>query len=149
MTISGASTERITRLALDTSAYSKFRSGDTRVRDLIAEAESVMVPTPVLGELHGAFELGSRARENRVTLSDFLAEPFVHVIPVSDTVARHYGRVFAALRRAGTPIPANDIWIAACAIDQGACLLTFDHDFDHVAGLDRLVLDGIEFGADE
>ena len=149
MTTSGGKTERIARLVLDTSAYSKLRSGDTRVRDLIADAESVMVPTPVLGELHGAFDLGSRTRENRVALGDFLAEAFVHVIPVSETVARHYGRVFAGLRRAGTPIPANDMWIAACAIDQGACLLTFDHDFEHVAGLDHIVLDGIELGTEE
>ncbi len=149
MTTSGGKPERIARLVLDTSAYSKLRSGDTRVRDLIADAESVMVPTPVLGELHGAFDLGSRTRENRVALSDFLAEPFVQVVPVSETVARHYGRVFAGLRRAGTPIPANDMWIAACAIDQGACLLTFDHDFEHVAGLDHIVLDGIELGTEE
>ncbi len=134
---------------MDTSAYSRFRAGDTRVRDLIADAESVLVPTPVLGELHGAFEMGSRTRENRMALSDFLAEPFVAVIAVSDTVARLYGRVYAGLRRAGTPIPANDMWIAACTIDHGGCLLTFDHDFDHVDGLDRLVLDGIELGTDE
>ncbi len=134
---------------LDTSAYSRFRAGDTRVRDLIAEAETVMVPAPVLGELHGGFELGSRTRENRVALSEFLAESFVRIIAVDDTVARHYGRVYAALKRAGTPIPVNDIWIAACAIDQGACLLTFDHDFDHVAALDRLVLDGVELGTDD
>lgn len=149
MNTSGGSAEHIARLVLDTSAYSKFRSGDTRVRDLIAEAESVMVPTPVLGELHGAFELGSRTRENRIALSEFLSEPFVHIIPVSDTVARQYGRVFAGLRRAGTPIPANDMWIAACALDHGGCLVTFDHDFAHVAGLDHIILDGIELGTDE
>lgn len=146
---SGARVERISRLALDTSAYSRFRAGDTRVRDMIADAESVLVPAPVLGELHGAFEMGSRSRENRVALSEFLAESFVAVIAVDDTVARHYGRVYASLRRAGTPIPANDMWIAACAIDQGACLLTFDHDFDRVVGLDRFVLDGIELGTDD
>lgn len=146
MTTNGAKRERVARVVLDTSAYSKFRSGDTRVRDLIADAESVMVPTPVLGELYGAFDLGSRARENRVALSEFLDEPFVHLIDVSQTVARHYGRVFAGLRRAGTPIPANDMWIAACAIDQGGCLVTFDHDFEQVTGLDRIVLEGIEAG---
>lgn len=149
MTPSGADTERIHRLALDTSAYSRLRAGDTRVRDLIAAADSVLVPAPVLGELYGAFELGSRTRDNRVVLGEFLAEPFVDVTPVSASVARHYGRVFAALRRAGTPVPANDIWIAACAIDQGACLLTFDHDFDRIAALDRLVLDGIETIAED
>ena len=149
MNTSGSSGERIPRLALDTSAYSKLRGGDTRVRDLIADAESVLVPSPVLGELHGAFELGSRTRENRVALSDFLSEPFVQIIPVTEAVARHYGRVFAGLRRAGTPIPANDIWIAACVLDQGACLLTFDRDFEMIAGLDRIVLDGIEIGTED
>jgi tRNA(fMet)-specific endonuclease VapC len=149
MTRSGVSAERIPRLALDTSAYSRLRAGDVRVRDFIAEADSVLVPVPVLGELHGAFELGSRVRENRVALTEFLAEPFVHVTPVSPSVARHYGRVFAALRRAGTPVPANDMWIAACAIDQGACLLTFDHDFERIVALDSIVLDGVEPGTDD
>jgi tRNA(fMet)-specific endonuclease VapC len=134
---------------LDTSAYSRFRAGDSRVHDLVAAAEVVIVPTTVLGELYGAFELGSRARENRLVLAEFLGEPFVTVAPVSATVARQYGRIYASLRRAGTPIPVNDMWIAASAIDQGACLLTFDDDFERVAGLDRIVLAGIEPGAED
>lgn len=146
---SGADAERIGKLVLDTSAYSRFRAGDTRVRDLIAAADVVLIPAPVLGELHGGFEMGSRTLENRVALSEFLSEPMVQTIPVSETVARHYGRVYAGLRRGGTPIPTNDIWIAACAIDHGGCLLTFDHDFEHVVGLDRILLDGVEPGTDD
>lgn len=146
---SGSRPESASRLALDTSAYSRLRSGDQRVHDLVAAAEVVLVPTTVLGELHGAFELGSRAKDNRVVLSDFLAEPFVRVVSVSAEVARQYGRVFAGLRRAGTPIPVNDIWIAATAIQYSACLLTFDTDFNQVGGLDRIVLEGVEPGGDE
>jgi len=146
---SGGKGEVAPRLALDTSAYSRFRAGDQRVHDLIARADVVVVPATVLGELHGAFEMGSRTRENRVTLSEFLNEAFVRVAPVSATVARQYGRVYAALRRAGTPIPVNDMWIAATSIDQGACLLTFDQDFERVDGLDRIVLEGIEPGTEE
>jgi tRNA(fMet)-specific endonuclease VapC len=146
---SGSKSERATRLALDTSAYSRFRAGDERVHDLLAAAEIILIPAIVLGELYGAFELGSRSRENRVALSEFLNEPFVRVISVSADVARQYGRVYAALRRSGAPIPANDMWIAAAAIDQGACLLTFDRDFEHVAGLDRIVLEGVEPGTEE
>ncbi len=133
---------------LDTSAYSRFRAGDSRVHDLIADADVVMVPVPVLGELYGAFEAGSRARENRVALADFLDEPFVTISQVSEAVARQYGRIYGALRKAGTPVPANDMWIAACAIDQGACLLTFDTDFTRVPGLDRIVLEGVEPGTE-
>jgi predicted nucleic acid-binding protein len=141
---SGADVDRATRLALDTSAYSRLRAGDSRVLDLIAAADVVLVPATVLGELHGAFELGSRGRANRVGLTEFLDEPFVLTVPVTADVARQYGRVFAALRRAGTPIPVNDIWIAATTIDQGACLLTFDSDFERVAHLDCILLEGIE-----
>jgi len=56
------------------------------------------------------------------------------------SVARHYGRVFAALKRDGTPIPVNDIWIAAATLDCGGTLLTFDRDFERIPGLDRIVL---------
>jgi predicted nucleic acid-binding protein len=146
---SGGKAERPPRLALDTSAYSRLRAGDERVHDYLAAAEVVLVPATVLGELFGGFELGSRAKENRVALAEFLTEPFVRVIPTTGDVARQYGRVFASLRRAGTPIPVNDIWIAAAAIDQGACLLTFDVDFKRVAGLERIVLEGIELGTED
>lgn len=146
---SGSKAHRTARLALDTSAYSRLRAGDERVHDAIATAEVVLMPVTVLGELWGAFELGSRARENRVMLSEFLGEPFVIVVPVSANVARQYGLVYAALRRAGTPIPVNDMWIAATALDQGACLLTFDQDFERVAGLDHVLLEGIQPGTKE
>jgi predicted nucleic acid-binding protein len=119
------------------------------VHDLLAAAEVVLMPATVLGELHGAFEFGSRAKENRVTLGEFLSEPFVKVVPTTADVARQYGRVYAALRKAGQPIPANDMWIAAATIDQGACLLTFDRDFEHVHGLDRVILEGVEPGTDD
>jgi tRNA(fMet)-specific endonuclease VapC len=145
---SGRKRQAAVRLALDTSAYSRFRAGDARVHDAIASAEVVLIPTIVLGELYGAFEFGRRTKENHAVLAEFLAESFVTVVPASAAVARQYGRVYTALRRAGTPIPANDIWIAASAIDQGASLLTFDHDFDRVAGLERIVLDGVEPGTE-
>ena len=130
----------VDRLLLDSSAYSHFRGGHAQVLDAMARAESVLIPVTVLGELEAAFEWGSRARENRRALEDFLEEPFVDLLPMTASVARQYGRIFAGLRRAGTPIPVNDIWIAAAAIDCGGTLLTFDRDFDRVAGLDRVTL---------
>ena len=132
--------ERVHRLVLDTSAYSHFRRGHAGVLDLIAGAERVLIPITVLGELEAAFELGRRARENRRGLDDFLAEPFVDLIETTASVARHYGRVFSTLKRGGTPLPVNDIWIAAATLDCGGTLLTFDHDFERVQGLDQMVL---------
>lgn len=93
-----------------------------------------------LGELEAAFELGSRARDNRRVLDDFLAEPFVDLLDATASVARHYGRVFSTLKRAGTPLPVNDVWIAAATIDCGGTLLTFDRNFDRVHGMDLMAL---------
>lgn len=133
-------TSGVDRLVLDTSAYSHFRGGHPEVLDALARAERVLIPVTVLGELEAAFEWGSRAAENRRAFADFLEEPFVTLLPVTAAVARQYGRVFAGLRRVGTPLPVNDIWIAATVIDCGGTLLTFDRDFDRVAGLDHVTL---------
>ena len=133
--------ESASRLTLDTSAYSHLRAGHEVVLDLATAADSIFVPVTVLGELYGAFELGSRRRENQATLTEFLSEPFVTVVPATSSVARHYGRIYAELRRAGTPIPVNDMWIAAATVETGSCLLTFDADFASVQSLDCVVLE--------
>jgi tRNA(fMet)-specific endonuclease VapC len=106
----------------------------------ISTAPVVVVPTVVVGELVAAFESGSRARENHLTLGEFLDEPFVITADVTRAVSTRYGRVFAALRRAGTPIPVNDIWVAATTLALDGHLLTFDGDFRHVRGLQATIL---------
>jgi tRNA(fMet)-specific endonuclease VapC len=141
MPTSGA--EPIRRLVLDTSAYSRFRAGHPTVLDLLATADVVMLPVTVLGELEAGFAMGRRALENRTMLARFLGEPFVVTLPSTAEVARRYGQVFAKLRQAGTPIPTNDIWIAAATIDAGAQLLTFDSHFQQVQGLDCTLLDDV------
>ena len=128
------------RLVLDTSAYSHFRAGHPRVLELLARAATVVIPATVLGELEAAFQLGRRDRENRLTLAEFLGESFVTVWPTTATVARHYGRVFAELKRAGTPIPVNDVWIAAACLDCNGRLVSFDSDFQRISGLEFTVL---------
>lgn len=128
------------RLVLDTSAYSKMRQGHAAALDWLATAQQVVVPAVVIGELEAGFELGHRAAENRLSLAAFLEEPFVSVQEVSRSVAGHFGRVYARLRRAGTPIPVNDIWIAACTLEIAGILLSFDRDFESVEGLPRVIL---------
>lgn len=104
--------------------------------DALARADAILVPAVVLGELEAGFRAGLRYKENRVVLDSFLEEPFVSVLPVTDRIARRYGTVFAALRRAGTPIPTNDVWIAAAALEAGAPLLTSDAHFERVEGIE-------------
>ena len=128
------------RLVLDTSAYSHMRTGHAELLDLLAAAESLLIPVTVLGELEGAFELGSRAKANRQALTEFLSEPFVFVLDTTPDIARRYGQIFARQRRLGRPVPVNDMWIAASAIDNGGHLLTFDKDFGRIEGLDCTIL---------
>ena len=125
----------MSRLVLDTSAFSHLRAGHREVLESVAAAEIIFFPVTALGELEAGFQLGGRVHENRVALADFLAEPFVSVAPTSVEVALRYGEIFSQLRRAGTPIPTNDIWIAATTIDCGGQLLTFDQHFAKVPGL--------------
>lgn len=140
MRSSGAEVPVASRLVLDTSAYSHLRQADDRVLDLLAGADFIHLPVIVLGELYGAFAHGSRQRENVASLADFLDEPFVSVLTMTLDVARRYGDLFAGLRRAGTPISTNDIWITAATLDCGGHLITFDGDFDRIPQLPRTVL---------
>lgn len=128
------------RIVVDTSAYSHLRRGEHEVLDALAEAEIVLMPTTVVGELEAGFRVGHRYLDNRRSLEDFLQEPYVRIIDVTTDVARRYGEIFAVLRRAGTPIPVNDIWIAAATFASGGHLITFDEDFARVEGLAHTLL---------
>lgn len=128
------------RIVLDTSAYAQFRRGHSELVLRMSRASTICVPTIVIGELAAGFALGSRAADNEATLDRFLSEPFVEVRGVDLAAGQQYGRLFAALRRAGTPIPTNDIWIAAVTVVAAGHLLTFDRDFSRIAGLTCTVL---------
>jgi len=122
---------RMKRLVLDTSAYSHMRTGHAALLDLLAAAEALLIPVTVLGELEGAFEIGSRAKANRHSLTEFLSEPFVFVLDTTPDVARHYGQIYARQRRSGRPIPVNDMWIAALVLQHRLTLYARDRHFDH------------------
>lgn len=130
MTGSGAK-----RIVLDTSAYSQARRGNDAALTAMTDADVVLVPVSVLGELEAGFRVGNRYKENRRALDELLGEPYVHVLDVTEETARRYGEVFESLKRAGTPIPVNDIWIAASTLESGAHLITFDADFQQVDSL--------------
>ena len=123
------------RLALDTNAYSALMRGHRDVAALVRRAQAVLVPSVVAGELLYGFRLGSRFEENAARLEAFLEAPFVDLLPVTFRTADRFGRIAAGLRQKGTPIPTNDIWIAAQAMEVGADLLSSDSHFGAVDGL--------------
>ena len=98
-------------------------------------AEGVLLSSVVAGELLYGFRNGSRFEENAARLEAFLGNPLVDLVPVGFTTADRFGRIAAALRRRAEPIPSNDIWIAAQAMETGADLLSSDAHFGAVEGL--------------
>lgn len=98
-------------------------------------AREIHLPLIVLGELLAGFAAGARPAKNREELARFMASSRVSVLLPNERTARHYAEIFAALRLEGTPIPTNDIWIAALARQHRISLLTFDSHFDSIPGL--------------
>jgi predicted nucleic acid-binding protein len=117
---------------LDTSAYSAFMRGHATVRQTIKTAEGLSLTPVVLGELHAGFRRGAHRVKNEHELATFLDSPRVTVLPVVAETARRYAAIVDGLRRAGTPIPTNDIWIAASAMEHGLTVVTLDRHYASV-----------------
>jgi tRNA(fMet)-specific endonuclease VapC len=117
------------RVCLDTSAYSHFTRGESAAVKIIAAARWIGIPSIVLGELRTGFLLGGQAARNEEELRRFLHHPLVEILDVDDEAARIYAEIMVVLRKAGTPLPTNDIWVAAVAARDGAAVLTYDEHF--------------------
>ena len=123
------------RIALDTNRYRDLCDGDETVSSLVEEAESVYVPFVVLGELRAGFALGTKGRENEGVLQRFLAKPGIKPLYPSDSTTRSYASLYRQLRRQGTPIPTNDLWIAALVTEHDLALCSRDEHFRHLPQL--------------
>jgi tRNA(fMet)-specific endonuclease VapC len=123
------------KLCMDTNAYSAFKKGDQHVTELLEQADEIVISTVVLGELYAGFMLGSLERKNMRELREFLDRPGVCVTPISDEIALRYASIVRTLRSSGMPIPTNDIWIAATALENGARLLSLDGHFSKIPTL--------------
>lgn len=130
----------MSRYCLDTSAYAQFKRGEADVVTLISGAKWVGVPVVVLGELRAGFLLGNRVEQNESELREFLDHPATAVLDVDEETSLLYAEIVLALRRAGTPIPTNDVWIAALAARDGATVLTYDSHFSTIARIGVRIL---------
>ena len=124
------------KLALDTNRYVDLMRGDAEVRALVEGARTVLVPFVVLAELRAGFAVGTQGRANERFLQRFLGKAGVEVVYATDATTHHYAALYRQLRQQGTPIPTNDLWIAALVTERGARLLTRDAHFEHLAQLD-------------
>jgi tRNA(fMet)-specific endonuclease VapC len=119
----------ITTILLDTSAYAAFKRGHEEVINLVRSAGRIVLPAVVIGELLAGFEAGSRRERNRAELELFCESVRVEVVPISWATAERYAAIYKYLRAEGSPIPTNDLWIAAAAMERGAVVITLDKHF--------------------
>ena len=120
---------------LDTSAYVGFKRNAVEAVEIIVKAELIVFSPVVMGELMFGFRNGTRFKENMDDLDRFLKHEAVDLVPIGKITSDRYSRIAVNLRKQGTPIPTNDIWVAAQAMEQGAELITSDHHFDKINGL--------------
>lgn len=119
----------MSRILLDTSAYSAYMGGHPELQEPVRRATGVHLNAVVVGELLAAFKKGSRTRKNEERLRRFVAVSRVRIMNVDDGTAVRYAAIKDNLRREGTPIPTNDLWIAATAFQYGLRLQTLDAYF--------------------
>ena len=125
------------RVALDTNRLSDLFQGDAGLADRLGTCDEVWIPLMVLGEIKAGFYGGSQQHRNEILLRELLAKPTVEVLLPSRETAEHYARLFVQLKRAGTPVPDNDLWIAALALQHDLTLITRDRHFERIPQLLR------------
>ena len=121
------------RVALDTNRL----QGDAHLAKWLGLCEEVWIPLFVLGEIKAGFEGGTQRNRNEILLHKLLAKTTVHLLLPSVETADYYAHLFIQLKRAGTPIPDNDLWIAALMLQHNLLLFTRDRHFQHVPQLLR------------
>ena len=123
------------KILLDTNAYVAFKKGDKDALQIIQKAATIGFSVIVLGELLAGFSTGSKESTNREELKLFLESPRVVFLNASETTSEFYAKVFSGLKQKGKPIPTNDLWIAATALEHGHAIFSYDRHFKDIDGL--------------
>lgn len=126
------------RLALDTNRYTDLCRGDRGVVEVIELADEVWLPFIVIGELRAGFAVGAQGPRNEAVLRRFLLKPGVAVLYADEQTTHHYATIYRQLRKQGTPIPTNDMWIAALVLQHSLTLYDRDAHFDSLPQLTRV-----------
>jgi len=125
-------------IAVDVNRYSDFCRGDKEAQQVIRSAARIALPFIVLAELRAGFLRGTKARKNEEGLAIFQRSHRVFVLLPDEATTHFYASLHNDLRRAGTPIPTNDLWIAALVLQHDLVLFSRDRHFDRIPGLPRV-----------
>lgn len=125
------------RVALDTNRLTDLLQGDAALADRLGTCDEVWIPLVVLGEMKAGFQGGTQRERNELLLRELLAKSTVNVLLPGRETAEHYARLFVQLKRAGRPVPDNDLWIAASVLEHDLVLITRDQHFERIPQLLR------------
>lgn len=120
---------------LDTNAYSAFKRGNPDIIEIIQHSETIAISPIVLGELFAGFDNGKKADNNRKELHQFLSSSRIRLYQITTDTANYYAQIFTRLKKKGKPIPTNDMWISAQALEHGCFVCTYDKHFSEIGGL--------------
>jgi len=123
------------KLAIDTNRYVDFCREVPEAVEAVRQAEKIFMPFVVLGELRSGFQSGTKGLQNERVLIRFLNSSRVETLFPDEDTTHHYARLFQQLRKQGTPVPINDLWLAALVLQHDLQLLTRDRHFDHIPQL--------------
>jgi tRNA(fMet)-specific endonuclease VapC len=126
------------RVALDTNRYVDLCKGVEETVAVLETADVVVLPFVVLAELRAGFLLGRRQVENERALNTLLLKDGVEVLFADDQTTNHYASVYRQLRKQGTPIPTNDMWLAALVLQHNLALHARDRHFEHLPQIVRV-----------
>lgn len=126
------------RLILDTNRYRDYAEGNEEVLNVLRRTDRVYLSFITLAELHAGFACGNRTTENERNFHLFLTKRSVSTLFPDGQTLHHYARLFRQLRTQGTPIPTNDLWIAALVSQHNLPLFSRDAHFLHLPQLPRI-----------
>jgi len=122
----------IKTVIIDTNAYSEFKKGNLEAIEIIREVNNIIITPIVIGELISGFLLGTKEKKNRKELNQFIESKRVISVNIDYNTSEYFANIFKELRQKGTPIPTNDIWIAAIAKQFHFAIYTYDNHFKNI-----------------
>ena len=126
------------KVLIDTNIYSLAMRGDRHVTDALKKIDQIGISAISIGELFSGFKGSNFEEKNKTELNIFLDSPRVMIFPIDVETADFYASILNNLKSKGTPIPTNDIWIAAVAFQNGFKLFSKDKHFNVIPGLIQL-----------
>lgn len=125
-------------VVIDTNAYAEFKRGNENAVEVIKKAKNIIFTPIVIGELLSGFLLGSKESQNKLELKEFLNSKRVIILNIDARTSEFFALIYKTLRKKGLPIPTNDMWIAAIAMQYNFAVFSYDKHFKYIDKLKLL-----------